>query len=157
MRKVKPVLVLLITTIFVIANSFPFASVAFAATCSGTGCNGLYASSTGCGNATTRAVAYPASTTLQLRRSNDCSTWWTRVTNADPSRNLWGVATLYSYLSRVENGYTGGAIAPGSMLSSRQRYSTATSLTGNFNACGYFSLTQITSPAPYGLSCAPYP
>src|ERR1051325_7081320 len=109
MRKVKPFLVLLITTLFVIASSFPFATIALAATCSGTGCNGLYASSTGCGTATTRAIAYPASTTLELRRSNDCQTWWTRITNADPSRNLWGVATLYSYLSRFDNEYTGGS------------------------------------------------
>lgn len=157
MRKVKPILVLLVTTIFMIASSFLFASAAFAATCSGTGCNGLFASSTGCGTATTRAIAYPASTTLELRRSNDCKTWWTRVTNADPSRNLWGVATLYHYLSRFTTEYTGGAVAPGSTLISRQKYSASTNLTGNFNACGYFSLTQITSPAPYGPSCAPYP
>ena len=160
MRKVKPVLVLLITTLFMIASSFPFASVAFAATCSGTGCDGLYASSTGCASTnttTTRAIAFPASTTLALRRNSDCKTWWTRVTNADPSRNLWGVATLYSNLSRFDNEFTGGAVSPGSILTSRQKYNATTSLTGNFNACGYFNFTQITSPAPYGPSCAPYP
>ena len=69
MRKFKPILVLLLTTVFMVASSFPFAPAAYAASCSGTGCDGLFASSTGCGTVTTRAIAYPASTTLELRRS----------------------------------------------------------------------------------------
>ena len=158
MRKEKPVLVLLITTLFVIVSSFPFASVVFAATCGGTNqpsCNGLFASSTGCGTASTKATSYPASTRLELRRSSDCSTFWARATNMDGTgRNMWGVATIKPYDSYTT--YSGGAIAVGQMIASRQRYSTASGTAG-FNACGYFGLTQISSPAPYNAACAPYP
>lgn len=130
--------------------------IAFAASCSGTGCNGTLASSTGCGvNVSTKATSYPASSRLELRRSSDCSTFWTKTTNTDSlGRNLWGVATLRPYNSYTL--YTGGAVAVGQAVVSYQRYSTASGTAG-FNACGYYSLNQITSPAPYTASCAPYP
>lgn len=100
MRKVKPVLVLLITTLFVIVSSFPFASVAFAA-CSGSGCNGYFASSTGCGTSVTNVkTIFPASSRVDLRYSTNCSTLWAKTTNTDGlGRSFYANATLWFQVS----------------------------------------------------------
>lgn len=155
MIKSKRILMICVAMFLFVAIAYPFANSVSAA-CSGTGCNGKLASATGCGtNVSTKATSYPASSRLELRRSNNCSTFWTKTTNTDGlGRNLWGVATLKPYNSYTL--YSGSAISVGQAVVSYQRYSTGSGTAG-FNACGYFSLTQITTPAPYGPSCAPYP
>lgn len=155
MRKIKPVLVLLITTLFVIASSFPFVSVAFAATCSGSGCNGLFASSTGCGSSVTNVkTIYPASSRVDLRYSTNCYTLWAKTTNTDGlGRAFYANATLWfqsspSYYSVS----SGGKIAVNQAVVSQQRYSGIANPPG-WLACGYVSANPIS--APVGSPCTP--
>lgn len=126
MRKVKPVLVLLITTIFVIASSFPFASVAFALCSGAAGCNNTDPGTTGCNaDAATVRTIYPASgkARVELRYSDECQTRWSKVFNI-ASINYWGNATLrYWYYHSV---YLG----PGISTYSNQRYGSG------YQACG---------------------
>lgn len=132
MQKLKPVLVLLITTIFVIASSFPYASVVFAL-CSGSGCNNTDPGTTGCSAAaaTVRTV-YPASgkARVELRFSDACQTRWSKVINI-ASLNYWGNATLrYWYYHSV---YLG----PGYSTYSNQRYGSG------YQGCGDVGATQM--------------
>lgn len=95
MRKVKPALIILITTIFVIASSFPFASVVLAL-CSGAGCNNTDPGTTGCNaDAATVRTMYPASgkARVELRYSDECQTRWSKVFNI-ASINYWGMQQL---------------------------------------------------------------
>lgn len=156
MRKAKPVLALLITTVLVIASSFPFASTVFAATCSNTGCNGQFASSTGCGNAgrvTNSKTIFPASGRVDLRFSLDCATLWTKTTNTDSlGRSLQANATLWFPNSPTY--YTvssGGPIAVNSSVVSQQRYGGGIANPPGFLACGKVSTTAIS--APVGSPC----
>ena len=125
MRRTKSVLVLLITVIFVIASSFPFASVAFAL-CSGAGCNNTDPGTTGCNaDVATVRTMYPASgkARVELRFSDACQTRWSKVINI-ASLNYWGNATLrYWYYHSV---YLG----PGYSTYSNQRYGSG------YQACG---------------------
>lgn len=80
MIKSKRLLMMCAAIFLFIASAYPFANSASAA-CSGTGCNGQLASATGCGtNVSTKATSFPASSRLELRRSNNCSTFWTKTT-----------------------------------------------------------------------------
>jgi len=155
MQKAKPVLVLLITTLFVIVSSFPFASVAFAATCSGSGCNGLFASSTGCGSSVTNVkTIYPASSRVDLRFSTNCYTLWAKTTNTDGlGRSFYANATLWFTTSPYYYSVSsGGAIAVNKAVVSQQRYSGIANPPG-WKACGYVSGSPIS--APVGSPCTP--
>jgi len=125
MQKVKPVLILFITVLFVITSSFPFASVVLAL-CSGTGCNNTDPGATGCNaDAATVRTMYPASgkARVELRYSDECQTRWSKVFNI-ASINYWANATLrYWYYHSV---YVG----PGISTYSNQRYGSG------YQACG---------------------
>lgn len=152
MRKVKPILVLLITTMFVVASSFSFASVAYAATCSGTGCNGLFASSTGCGTISNVKTIFPTSSRVDLRYSSDCGTLWAKTTNTDGlGRSFYANATIW-YPTNYYSVSSGGAIAVNQAVVSQQRYSGISNPPG-WKACGYVSANPIS--APVGSPCTP--
>jgi hypothetical protein len=125
MRKVKLVLILVITTIFVITSSFPFASVVMAL-CSGTGCNNTDPNTTGCyADAATVRTVYPASgkARVELRFSDACQTRWSKTVNI-AGLNYYANATLrYWY-------YGAQYIAPGYTVYSNQRYGSG------YQACG---------------------
>lgn len=134
MRRTKPVLILLITSIFVIVSSFPFASIALAL-CSGVGCNNTDPITTGCSaDAATVKTKYPASglARVELRFSDACQTRWARTVNIG-SLNFYANATLrYWY-------YGAQYIAPGYTVYSNQRYGSG------YRACGDVG----TSPMNY--------
>ena len=142
MRKAKPVLILLVTTIFVMVSSFPFASVVFAATCSGSTCNNKDPHVTGCDtNVTTLSYAFPANATVTLRKSNVCTTYWSRTSNASsPQQSLYLNATL-RYTSTA-NYYRGTLwpVAYGQTVYSNQRYNQY------YKACGAASTAEINIP-----------
>jgi hypothetical protein len=123
------------------------------ATCSGTGCNGTDPGNTGCGGSgTTLAMNYPASTTLELRFSTGCHTYWSRSTNMDAyGRSFYANATLWP------QGYSVSSPAPIAVYSSvysQQQYKSGTGTNG-FNACGYVSGSYIYPPVSKSASCAP--
>lgn len=149
MQKAKPVLVLLITTLFVITSSFPFASVAFAATCSGSGCNGLFATPTGCDvSVTSIKTIFPASARVDLRRSSTCSTFWAKTTNTDSlNRSFYANATFW-YQNNGTKSYSvssPGAIAKNQYVYTQQRYYSIANPPGLI-ACGKISTSAISGP-----------
>jgi len=155
MQKLKPVLILLLTILFVLAGSFPLASVVLAATCSGTGCNGSFASSTGCGDSVTNVkTIYPASSRVDLRYSTNCYTLWAKTTNTDGlGRSFYANATLWFQSSPYYYSVSsGGKIAVNKAVVSQQRYSGIANPPG-WLACGHISANPIS--APVGSPCTP--
>lgn len=153
MRKVKPVLVLLITTIFVMVSSFPFASVVFAATCSGTGCNGYYASSTGCDAVANVKTIFPTNARVDLRRSSTCGTFWAKTTNT--SSTSYHANTTFWYQNNGTKYYTissGGVIGLNQAVVTQQRYYSIANPPGLL-ACGKVAASAISGPL--GTPCTP--
>lgn len=155
MRRTKLVLIVFITTLFVVASSFPFAPIAFAATCSGNSCNGQFASSTGCGSSVTNVkTIFPASSRVDLRFSTNCYTLWAKTTNTDGSgRSFYANATLWYQTSPYYYSVSsGGKIAVNLAVVSQQRYSGIANPPG-WKACGHISSNPIS--APVGSPCTP--
>jgi hypothetical protein len=96
------------------------------ASCSGTGCNGKYASSTGCDGATTVKTAFIPRGTVELRKSSTCSTFWARTTNTGGASYYVNASLAYYYFTN-----SGAPIANGQGVYSYQRYGIS-----GFKACG---------------------
>ncbi|MEP0807053.1 MAG: DUF2690 domain-containing protein [Chloroflexota bacterium] len=126
-----------------------------AATCSGIGCNGSFASSTGCGNSVTNVkTIYPASSRVDLRYSTNCYTLWAKTTNTDGlGRSFYANATLWFQSSPYYYSVSsGGKIAVNKTVVSQQRYSGIANPPG-WLACGHISANPIS--APVGSPCTP--
>lgn len=125
MRKATIALVVVITTMIMVASSYPFAGVAYAL-CSGSGCNNTDPQTTGCSaDAATVKTKYPASglARVELRFSDACQTRWARTYNIG-SLNYYANATLrYWHFKALY-------IAPGINVYSNQRYGSG------YRACG---------------------
>ncbi len=111
-------------------------SLVYAATCSGTACNGLSPNSTGCDqsavpvSATTSNGAY-----IELRKSTECSTYWARTKNVSGSSKYTNATLKYYYYTASP-----APIANGLAVYSPQRYSTSSS---GMAACGMVSSSPV--------------
>jgi len=99
--------------------------VAWAVTCSGSGCNNTDPGITGCAqDAATVKRAYPSERArVELRFSDTCQTRWARTFNI-ADLNYWANATLRYYY------YYNAYIGPGYNVYSNQRYGSG------YRACG---------------------
>lgn len=152
MSKHKLVVILFVTILLVIVSSFTFSSSVFAATCTGSGCNGLNPHTTGCdASATTVRVIYPASSRVELRKSliSQCSTYWARTRNTDDvlKRSFYANATLWYPVGGYLYYYTTSSPAPIAYLQvvyTLQRYYSA--FPPGLKACGYVGPGYISGP-----------
>lgn len=109
-----------------------------AATCFGSGCNGLNPNSTGCDSTAIRLYSTTSNGAfIELRKSTECSTFWARTTNVS-GINRYANATLKYYY------YTASPapIGNGEKVYSAQRYSADGA---GMYACGMVSNSPINS------------
>jgi hypothetical protein len=127
-------------------NILPFVEKVYAATCSGSGCNNTDPHVTGCdSNVSVSESIYNAGQRLiELRVSNTCGTYWTRVINLY-STSKYVKAYLMGF-------YTNGPelIGPTLYKYTNQQYTPPYS-GFNWQACGYV----LSSPSPGYGDCTP--
>ena len=119
---------LLLSTVFVVR----------AATCSGTGCDGLNPNTTGC-DATAQNVHSTTSNgaRIELRRSSECSTYWARTTNVSGVSKYANATLKYYYFTASP-----ATIANNQLVYSPQKYS---SNGAGMAACGQVSDSYLGS------------
>ncbi len=152
MYKVLPKLFGILLFVLIVLGFFSQPSKHVLATpCSGTGCNGTDPHETGCdGNASTVSTVYPANAKLELRRSVNCITLWTRITNL-ASGNRYPRATLRKYYATKTYRNTTYTIAPNAFIWTKQYYNNGgMPIDSDWYSCGLvastYSPTAVTDP-----------